>query len=359
MAKYNNELIWSILEEKRNAFYNIKENLDEGVLIYGAGFQGMWAIDYLREVGVTVKYIVDKNTDKWGSYIKGIEVIGPMDTRIYEYPRMLIAISYFVKGVEKEFRERGVEALPFNVYYTMEHYEDHAFVRDKFFEDEKSKETYNALLYAIVTGDKTACEDVMVVPEYFALNEFCGAIGNETFVDVGAYVGDTLESFVYVHQGMFQHIYAFEPGKKQYEVMSKRKKWLCEMWGIDENKITLVNGGVSDKSGKMENTIVDRIAPNNSLSETGNTVDVCTLDEYLEGQSVSFIKINAEGMDLKVINGAEKIIASSKPKLAVAVYHHPEDIYVLVKRISEINPKYKFKLRLHMPELTHYILYCY
>lgn len=359
MSKYSNELISNIAEEKQNMFRTIKEKSSEGIIIYGAGFQGKWAVDYLQNSGANIKYIVDGNPGKWGSFMKGIEIIGPNDERINEYPRMLIAISYFVKDIEKKFAERNIAILPFNVYYTLEHLEDYSYARDTFFHDEKSKETYNAILYAILTGDKTSCEEVMVLPQYFALNEFCGAIGNEVFVDVGAYVGQTLEEFVRIHEGMFKHIYAFEPGTKQFEVMSNRVNWLCDMWGIDENKITLVNAGLTDKTGKMQNTLIDVIAPNNSLIETGNDVDVYSLDEFLKEENATFIKINAEGMELKVIEGAKNLIADYAPKLAIAVYHHPEDLFVIVNRIYEINPKYKFKLRLHMPEQAHYILYCY
>lgn len=359
MSKYSSELISNIVEEKKKVFQEIKENASEGIVVYGAGFQGKWAVEYLKNSEANVKYIVDGNPDKWGSFMKGIEIIGPDDERINEYPRMLIAISYFVKDIEQKFAERNIAILPFNVYFVLEHLEDYSYARDTFLHDDKSKETYNAILYAILTGNKTSCEDVMVVPQYFVLNEFCGAIGNEIFVDIGAYVGQTLEEFVRIHEGMFKHIYVFEPGKKQFELIKKRSNWLCEMWGIDGEKITLENAGISDKTTKMGNSIVDAVAPNNSLVASGDDVMVYSLDDYFEDEKVTFIKVNAEGMELNVIEGAKKLIKEYTPKLAIAVYHHPEDLYKIVQRIYEINPKYRFKLRLHMPEQAHYILYCY
>ena len=60
---------------------------------------------------------------------------------------------------------------------------------------------------------------------------------------------------------------------------------------------------------------------------------------------VTFIKMDIEGSEYQAILGAEKMITSHKPKLAISVYHKPEDIWQLPLLIYRFNHEYKFYLR--------------
>ena len=55
--------------------------------------------------------------------------------------------------------------------------------------------------------------------------------------------------------------------------------------------------------------------------------------------------MDIEGAELMALQGAEKIIRKYKPKLAVCVYHKPEDIIEILKYTLELNPEYKIHLR--------------
>ena len=52
--------------------------------------------------------------------------------------------------------------------------------------------------------------------------------------------------------------------------------------------------------------------------------------------------MDIEGAELMALQGAEKIIRKYKPKLAVCVYHKPEDIIEILKYTLELNPEYVY-----------------
>ena len=55
-------------------------------------------------------------------------------------------------------------------------------------------------------------------------------------------------------------------------------------------------------------------------------------------------KIPIEGSELEALKCAKRIICDFKPKLAIAAYHKPEDIYTILELIREYRNDYKFYL---------------
>jgi hypothetical protein len=70
----------------------------------------------------------------------------------------------------------------------------------------------------------------------------------------------------------------------------------------------------------------------------------------------TFIKWILKGRKRSVI-GAEKVIRKKRPKLAICVYHKPEDIYELPKLIHELDPSYRFVLRQYVDGIYETVLY--
>lgn len=113
--------------------------------------------------------------------------------------------------------------------------------------------------------------------------------------------------------------------------------------GLWDKKATLRFVAISNGSSKVAEDGVQQI-------------DVVSLDDVVHDK-VTFIKLDVEGSEYKALLGASKIIQNDKPKLAISVYHKPEDIWELPAFISSLNPEYSFYLRHYSTAASETVLY--
>lgn len=189
-------------------------------------------------------------------------------------------------------------------------------------------------------------------PPYF---DVFSASRKETFIDCGAFDGDTIWDFAGWSLGNYRKIFAFEADKNNYEK--------CKINVSKLQDVSLYNLGVWDCEQTLsfhENgNFSSNIPENQQKSATDNTIKIktCALDEILKGEEISFIKMDIEGAELKALQGAAKIISEQKPKLAICVYHKPEDMWEIPDLLLELNPNYFFKLRHYRPSPYDTVLY--
>jgi FkbM family methyltransferase len=341
--KYKSEDVLELVKNLAPLVDEIDQNFINGGVIYGAGFVGTWACEHLQNLGVT------------GSKIHNVLVKYPEQAEIEKVSAMLIAARHVVKQVADEMSNYDFPVMSFDGYFVVKNYARLASVRDNFFQDEKSIETFNALLIAMLTGSVDSCLQVM---ENF----------EEIFVDAGAFVGDSVERFIWENLGTFRHLYAFEPGYKQFAAMTKRMERLSQEWAIDESKVSLVKAGLSSEQGRMNCTFVNDDPLRHGLAEApdeATEIDerissaVWTLDAYLAGKPITFLKADVEGMEMPLLRGAEETIKKYKPKMALCVYHYPSDLYEIAEYVRQLVPEYQFRLRQHAPLFGDFVLYCH
>ncbi|MDH5358628.1 MAG: FkbM family methyltransferase, partial [Gammaproteobacteria bacterium] len=320
-----------------------------------------------QSLGVNVTQFIDRDPNKTGTMIHQVPVMLPEPAILAGVSAMLIASRHVVKQVQSEMQSYPFPMMSFDGYFVVKNYDRLAKVRDNYLNDHKSVETFNALLIAMLTGSLDSCRAVMEKDMYFGLPEFTGNF-DETFVDAGAFTGDTVERFIWENLGTFRHIYAFEPGYKQFAAMEKRMDRLVEEWAFSPDKVSLVKAGLSSSSGRMSCTFVNDDPLRHGLTETADQADndderyssaVCTLDEYLDGKPVSFIKADVEGMEMPLLAGAQETIKRYKPKMALCVYHYPSDLYEIAEYVRNLVPGYQFQLRQHAPIFGDFVLYCH
>ena len=188
----------------------------------------------------------------------------------------------------------------------------------------------------------------------------------EIFVDAGAYVGDSLERFIWSVNGVFKHIHAFEPGKFQFNALNIRVERLVKEWALDPESISINNKGLSSKKG------VTKIIENNNLIQTrlddekfsehdieeAKKINKVSLDEYFKKEKYTFLKVDVEGSEEELIIGGSQSIKTHKPKIALSVYHFPTDIFSLPILCNSINNQYTFTMRHHSSQLMDTVLYC-
>ena len=76
----------------------------------------------------------------------------------------------------------------------------------------------------------------------------------------------------------------------------------------------------------------------------GVTVRAVTLDgvvEELNVGRVDFIKMDIEGAERHALAGAQRILSTDKPRLAICIYHAPDDPHVVPRVVLDTNPSYE------------------
>ncbi len=204
--------------------------------------------------------------------------------------------------------------------------------------------------------------------QYFTLPEMNMFEGDGVFVDCGAFVGDTVEKFINNCQSVFGKIYAFEPAQRQFNAFNVRRKRLIEEWALDESKIQLINAGVGSKNheGTMvqgwldDNNIGRRVSYDKKITnDSTDKIKILALDDVLKNEKVDFIKSDVEGSEMEMLRGAQNIIITQKPLLALSIYHKLSDYYEIPLYIKNLVPDYKFKIRHHSTNFMETVLYCY
>jgi FkbM family methyltransferase len=315
-----------------------------------------------------VRSFVDRDPRKIGTTIGGVPVVGPRSEEAASVSSLFVAARHAVAEVTREMERPGRAVMSLDGYFVCRNYERLVALRDGWLADARSVETFNAILVAMLTGSVESCRAVMEKDMYFSLPEFSGNF-EEAFVDAGAFVGDTVERFLWENLGTFRHIYAFEPGHRQFKAMQRRMARLAEEWAFDPASVSLERAGLSSAEGRMACTFVDDFPLRHGLAADAGSpppadddalsARVCTLDQYLDGKPVTFIKADVEGMEMELLRGAEATIRRFKPKMALCIYHYPSDLYEVAEYVRGLVPEYQLALRQHAPILGDYVLYCW
>lgn len=189
--------------------------------------------------------------------------------------------------------------------------------------------------------------------EYFDLPYFVPE-KNEFFIDAGGWDGNTTKDFfcwLLKKGGESGKSIIFEPNPVQYMVCEDNiKKW-------DYQNVEVVKKGLWHQN---ETIRFWKCEMGSRISNDGEEIiEAVSLDEYLkeEKERVTFIKMDVEGAELSAINGAEKTIKEHRHKLAICIYHKPEDIWEIPKRLIEIVPDYVFYIRHYYFSQLDTILY--
>ena len=160
---------------------------------------------------------------------------------------------------------------------------------------------------------------------------------DEVVVDLGAWVGDTVEDYLYTYgRDCYKKIYC-------YEILERNIKILHEKFdGMRDIIIRPV--GVSKECGEMylsDNNTTDA----QSLVENGTTkVETVSLDCDIK-EKITLLKTDIEGAERDALLGAKEHIKNDKPKLAISIYHSNQDLIRIFELIEEIQPGYHFYLR--------------
>lgn len=165
-------------------------------------------------------------------------------------------------------------------------------------------------------------------------------------IDAGGCHGDTAFYFSY-KTGDQGHVYSFEFLPENLVIFERNLEVAVDY----AKQITVVKQPVWDSSG-ME-LFVEGRGPGTKVREKSKTpsalkVETLSIDDLVRRDylpNIHFVKMDIEGAELTALKGAEKSIRRFKPKLAISIYHKPQDFWEIPQWIDSLRLGYKFYIR--------------
>jgi FkbM family methyltransferase len=150
--------------------------------------------------------------------------------------------------------------------------------------------------------------------ELAGLKELVGT--GKTIVEVGANIGNHV---VFYAQHMdAARIYPFEPNPDSVVLLEKNIA-LNGLDGVIDRRG--IGYGVGKESGQFSVYVPQENNLGTARLVEGGDIPVVTLDSAMAGIKVDFIKIDVEGMEFEVLEGARQLIAENRPLMYVEVWN--------------------------------------
>lgn len=171
-----------------------------------------------------------------------------------------------------------------------------------------------------------------------------------TYVDCGAYDGDSYDELIAWSEISCKQAFLLEPDPENFtrlvhQVALKGTNAIClPMAAAESYSILTFNAGQGE-------------ACSISQGGGGTSIAAVALDQMLPCMPVDLIKLDVEGAEAQVLRGAEQIIRRSRPVLIVSLYHNPQDLWELPELLFDLCPNYKFHIRQHCPNTFESVLY--
>lgn len=300
--------VWNRKEE-REFLKKLPNNIK--IIFYGAGSFAKRLIPYIHEKKENILFC-DRNTLKQEEGFNGYKVISPDEMFDIDHKKIVICTTKYYQDTEAYLLNNkiaGTDIIDIRAFFICG------------------------------TGDDYFYEDFLQYDE------------KEIFIDAGCCDLGTTVDFVKVCRGL-KKVYAFEPDAINYDMCVKR----IEKERENLPEIVMLPYGTWSKQTELHFA-----ATANGCSHIGEgnaVIRTTAIDDIVDkNDRVTFIKMDVEGAELESLKGARKLIKRDCPKLAVCIYHRPEDMITLPLYIKSLVPEYKLYLRSYSNSDNEMVLY--
>jgi len=318
------ERITSVIEKYRDSFscwglnqYYEKhpENIDKPIIVFGCGYMGRKTIRTLELLHKKIDCVTDNNfTNFLNGEVLGYNVISPSEICDKDAVIMVATNRDYHKDIYHQLLDLGIMEDRIIMYQ-----EGGLFL------------DFGKQYFDIVQPNSDG----------------------EIFVDAGCFDGhSSAEAFKWA-AGKLEKVYAFEPDKNNISFCKSRLATL----GCEYELFNLATW--SNKTNLSFKSYADVDAGYGScISHMGDyMVAADSIDNILNGRKVTYIKLDVEGSELKTLQGAIESIRKWRPKLAISIYHKPEDVIELFSFVESLNLDYQYYIRQYQSRNCETTLY--
>jgi FkbM family methyltransferase len=337
------------------------------VVLYGAGGLGRIVLSGLRSLGLPPEAFADRQANASSAAIDGIPVLHPAEA-VERYGSEAIFVvtiwnaqtDHQYPVTRDELRRLGAKYIApalalfwkhpetFLPYFCLDVPERTLAARDDILRmagelaDDASTEVLIRQLRWRLQMDFAALPSPVKGPAYFQ-PDLLPPRADELFVDCGAYDGDSLREFLPRMEGNAARTIAIEPDPTSYARLEAGAAALPT--GIRERVRTLMVA-VGRRRGKIRFD-GSGLASAHASGTGAIEVDCFPLDDILNGETPTLVKMDLEGAEIDALLGGETSIRRAGPSMAICVYHCPDHLWSIPLLLRRMLPKHKLYLRPH------------
>lgn len=293
-------------------------NREVGIVVFGAGEMGKLTCRSLMYTKRKIDCICDNNEDLDGAEYRGIPI------------RSFAHVCQSFKN--------DIVIVAVSIQYQIEIY--HQLISAGFPEANIVMSDYG--------GGGLYCD---IAGQYFDLQAIIPDKGGEYFVDAGCFNGDTSAQCLKWCSGNLKMVYAFEPDRRNYQVCYNNLSRMGRAFELYESAVWSGRDTLKFQE--------DTGAGWGSFVSAGGkiSIEADSIDNKLKGRKATYIKMDVEGSELEALKGSITTIQNYRPKLAISLYHKPEDIIEIPLFLEKLDLGYKYYLRHYQTRMEETVLY--
>lgn len=379
------ETLAAAQHRERSAFDEVSQGRSE-IVIFGAGRLGHKVRAGLVGAGLQPVAFADNNVRLWGSTVDGLAVLSPQEAaaKYSSNATFVVAVWHpsstpLMCTLITQVRQLGCRVAPFPLLFWK--YAD-TFLPYFFWAlpsnllpgktniveafdllgDDLSRQTFIAQVQLRLRADfdcaASPAPGAQYFPGLFSLSP------QECFVDCGAYIGDTIQSFISQTENSFRKVIAFEADPS---VIAQLEAFMLDVGergilrkaavGAVNSQVRFSGDGIG--GGRVTGTVSSNVNLHfedtrkllTDMSYDGGAredeVPCVRLDEALATEQPSFIKMDIEGAELQALEGARGVIQRHRPVLAVCGYHAPDHLWRIPISLKALAPDSLVFVRSH------------
>jgi FkbM family methyltransferase len=170
---------------------------------------------------------------------------------------------------------------------------------------------------------------------------------NDVVLEGGSCWGDSALYFA-DKVGRQGKVYCFEFTSDNLDILRQNINFNHKL----KNRIEIVTKALWNTSDKTLSYSITGPSTSVARKSQGNTremeqVKTISIDDFFKQkkiEKVDFIKMDIEGSELRALYGSEHTIIKHKPKLAISLYHKPEDFITIPFYLNSLSLGYEFFL---------------
>jgi FkbM family methyltransferase len=367
-----------VLRRESDALEEKIGSLDNPFLLFGAGHLGRKVLKKLTAIDKRPLAFIDNNPKLWGTAIQGVLVMSPANAASQFDAASIGVITTIWCGEATDkmsdrinpIRDLGFRRIAlfghlawkfqdeFLPHYSLDRpskvIEDAVNIRQAFglLADKDSR-----LLFVNHIEWRLGLDyDLLPFPsseEIYFNDRYVSNSATEVLYDIGAYTGDSVESFLKSQRGThFGEIHSFEPSPNNFTMLEHYIAGL----GLLKSKVYAHQLALGDIEGSIQ--VETQNGPASRVGLGNQAVEMTTIDLFSKTHAApTFIKIDIEGFEPQCLQGAEQVIRNTAPVVAVCVYHLQAHIWEILLQLHSYYPSYSFSLCPHLADGWDLVLY--